>query len=172
MGGILFLYYQILIFCHMISIQNSLYRNQKKKTLWHYSCKHVIYWISSQRMSKKLVYFPVSFRTNHSTLTFTKTNIAWQEKATLKEKIFLYYLLCWTARSQTCPLRFWFFMQVFLKCREYDCVFILLWWPILTDFLQPSKVTFWSIISNVMNQWRDKKYLLNATVKVFVADQQ
>ena len=135
--------------------------------LWNIS-----YRISSQRMSKKLVYFPVSFRTNHSTLTFTKTNIAWQEKATLKE-FFLYYLLCWTARSQTFPLRFWFFMQVFLlKCREYDCVFILLWWSILTDFLQPSKVTFWSIISNVMNQWRDKKYLLNATVKVFVADQQ
>ena len=84
--------------------------------LWNIS-----YRISSQRMSKKLVYFPVSFRTNHSTLTFTKTNIAWQEKATLKEKIFLYYLLCWTARSQTCPLRFWFFMQVFLlKCSEYD----------------------------------------------------
>ena len=83
--------------------------------------EYILYWISSQRMSKKLVYFPVSFRTNHSTLTFTKTNIAWQEKATLKEKIFLYYLLCWTARSQTCPLRFWFFMQVFLlKCSEYD----------------------------------------------------
>ena len=96
-----------------------------------------------------------------------------KKKPDWKKKIFLYYLLCWTARSQTCPLRFWFFMQVFLlKCREYDCVFILLWWPILTDFLQPSKVTFWSIISNVMNQWRDKKYLLNATVKVFVADQQ
>ena len=70
--------------------------------------EYILYWISSQRMSKKLVYFPVSFRTNHSTLTFTKTNIAWQEKATLKEKIFLYYLLGWTARSQTCPLRFFY----------------------------------------------------------------
>ena len=45
----------------MISIQNSLYRNQKKKTLWHYSWKHVIYWISSQRMNKFFVCFPVSF---------------------------------------------------------------------------------------------------------------
>ena len=93
--------------------------------LWNIS-----YRISSQRMSKKLVYFPVSFRTNHSTLTFTKTNIAWQEKATLKEKIFLYYLLCWTARSQTCPLRF-FYASIPPKMLW---IWLCVYFALMTDF--------------------------------------